>query len=67
MAKLVQCPMCGATFETSKKNRKYCSLVCKDAGQRLQRLRWKLANMGYYTEYMKQYREQKKEGNEDET
>lgn len=56
MAKIVKCPICGAEFETSKPNKKYCSFTCKDAGRRLQRMKWEDANPHYNAAYMKQYR-----------
>ena len=60
MAKQVKCPICGAEFETSRPNKKYCSFSCKEAGHKLQRLKWEANNAGYNAEYMKAYRKQKK-------
>ena len=62
MAKLVKCPICGAEFETSRPNKKYCSFSCKEAGRKLQRMKWEAANEGYNAAYMKKYRAGRKEG-----
>lgn len=62
MAKKVKCLICGAEFETSRPNKKYCSFSCKEAGRQLQRMKWKEANPHYNAEYMKKYRTAQKEG-----
>lgn len=62
MAKLVICPICGAEFETARPNKKYCSFTCKEAGRKLQRMKWEAANEGYSAAYMKKYRAGRKEG-----
>ena len=62
MAKLVKCPICGAEFETSRPNKKYCSFTCREAGRKLQRMKWDGENPHYSTEYMKGYRAAKKKG-----
>lgn len=46
--KTVKCVICGAEFITDKGNKKYCSLICKDAGIALKRMKWKEANPEYY-------------------
>lgn len=64
MIKIVTCPICGAEFETARPNKKYCSFSCKEAGRRLQRMKWEEQNPNYGAEYMKKYRSRtaKKEG-----
>lgn len=56
MAKVVICPICGTSFETSKPNKKYCSFSCKEAGGKLRRMKWEDQNPYYNTTYMKKYR-----------
>lgn len=51
------CVICGKTFETEHKNKKYCSLVCKDASDRKKRLEWKIKNPDYYRDYMRKRRQ----------
>ena len=62
MAKVVTCPICGAQFETSRPNKKYCSFSCREAGRKLQRMKWDEANPHYSTDYMKKYRTAQKDG-----
>lgn len=50
------CIICGKAFSTEHKNKKYCSLVCKDAALRIKKMKWRQENPGYMTEYMKKYR-----------
>lgn len=57
MAKTIKCPICGRTFETGKSNKKYCSFTCKEARQKLQRMKWNDENPNYYKAYMQQYRQ----------
>lgn len=59
MAKIVTCAICGAKFETSRPNKKYCSFSCREAGRQLQRMKWAAKNPDYNTEYMRQYRAQR--------
>lgn len=59
--KIKKCIICGASFDTNKPNKKYCSFVCKEAGAKLKRLKWNDKNPGYITSYMQQYRKEKKE------
>ena len=66
MAKVIKCPICGAEFTTNKPNKKYCSFSCKEAGLKLQRMKWNDANKGYSTEYMRIYRTAQKERNKAE-
>ena len=61
MAKTRICPICGAQFETSRPNKKYCSFTCKAARQTLVRMKWKDENPDYYKEYMKKYREKERQ------
>lgn len=56
MAKVVICPICGAEFETSRPNKKYCSFTCKEAGRQLRRMKWEAENLGYSKNYMREYR-----------
>lgn len=65
MAKSVKCPICGTEFETERPNKKYCSFVCKEAGRRLQRMKWEKNNAGYNAVYMRKYRAEHKERSED--
>jgi len=51
------CPICGKEFETARPNKKYCSLICREAGKQLRRLYWKEENPTYNADY---YREHKK-------
>lgn len=59
MLKTVTCPICGAVFETSKPNKKYCGISCRETGRRRLRIKWEEENPHYNAEYMKQYRRQK--------
>ncbi len=61
MAKQVTCSICGAVFTTRRPNRKYCSLNCKAAGDKLRRMKWNDENPGYINEYMRIYRKNKRE------
>lgn len=61
MIKSVQCAICGRTFETRKPNKKYCSFSCKEAGRKLQRMKWEDNHPGYNTDYMREYRKTHKE------
>ena len=65
MAKVVTCPICGAEFETSRPNKKYCSFTCKEAGAKLRRMKWEDKNPHYNTTYMQQYRAERKVRNLD--
>ena len=62
MPKKVTCPICGAEFETARPNKKYCSFNCKEAGRKLQRMKWDAANPHYNTEYMQKYRKRGRQG-----
>lgn len=64
MGKFVTCRICGAQFETSRPNKRYCSFICKEAGRKLRRMEWEEANPDYNKEYMRYYR--RKEGEQDE-
>ena len=55
MNKIKKCAICGKEFETTKPNKKYCSLSCKEAGKRLQRMKWEHENPDYNREYMREY------------
>jgi len=54
--KTKKCLICGKEFTTEYSNKKYCSLVCKDANLRKKRLEWMLKNPNYYNEYQKKRR-----------
>lgn len=56
MAKVVKCAICGNEFTTNKPNKKYCSFSCKEAGGKLRRIKWNVANPHYNAEYMQKYR-----------
>lgn len=56
MLRIKECIICGKPFETKRSNKKYCSLVCKDAAIKKKRLEWKMDNPNYYTEYMRERR-----------
>lgn len=56
MAKIVTCSICGAKFETSRPNKKFCSFSCKEAGRTLQRIKWSENHPQYSAEYMRAYR-----------
>lgn len=58
--KIKRCIICGATFDTNKPNKKYCSFTCKEAGAKLKRLTWEDKNPGYINAYMQKYRKEKK-------
>ena len=60
MAKTIKCPICGLEFTTSRPNKKYCSFTCKEAGHKLQRLKWEDKNPGYNRSYMQAYRKKDK-------
>jgi len=66
MAKVVICPICGRSFETSKPNKKYCSFTCKEAGNKLRRMVWRNTHPHYDAAYMKKYRAERKEIKENE-
>lgn len=61
MQKKIICPICGAQFETSRPNKKYCSFTCKAAGAKVKRIKWENENPDYIKNYMKQYRKNKGE------
>lgn len=61
--KTVICPICGKVLQTDKPNKKYCSFACKEAGQKVLRLKWEARNAHYMKEYMKEYRRREKEEN----
>lgn len=54
--RIVKCPICGKEFETARPNKKYCSLICREAGKQLSRLYWNRENPTYNRDY---YRKQK--------
>ena len=62
MAKVIICPICGRQFETSRPNKKFCSFSCREAGQKLRRMKWEAQNPDYSKKYMQEYRKNQKEG-----
>ena len=54
MVKKRECIICGKTFSTQYSNKKYCSLVCKDAAIRKKRMEWKADNPHYYRDYSRE-------------
>lgn len=58
--KKVCCLICGAVFETNKPNKKYCSLLCREAGRQLSQMKRKQRDPEYMTRYMRKYREKKR-------
>lgn len=63
--KVVTCPMCGREFLTEKPNKKYCNFTCKEASQKVRRMKWQADNPDYYRDYMQKYRKDRKEGTQD--
>lgn len=61
MKKTITCPICGLSFETEKNNKKYCSLNCREARKIMRQMEFKATHPEYAAEYMKQYRQRKKE------
>ena len=59
MAKLVKCPICGKNFMTALPNKKYCSFTCKEAGNKVQYMKWKDEHPDYAKNYMKEQRKAK--------
>lgn len=58
-SRTVKCLLCGAEFETTAPNVKYCSIGCKENGRKAKREIWERSNEGYYKEYEKKRRKQK--------
>lgn len=56
-----KCLICGQEFETARPNKKYCSLVCRESGAKLRRMKWNDKNPRYSTDYMQKYRKEKRE------
>lgn len=56
--RIVKCPICGKKFETARPNKKYCSLICREAGKQLKRIYWENKNPNYNATY---YREHKRD------
>lgn len=49
------CPVCGAVFETIKRNKKYCSLTCREAGKKVKAKTWHDNNPDYMKKYSREY------------
>ena len=60
MVKVVTCPICGRQFETNRPNKKFCSFTCREAGEKLWRMKWEEKNPGYNRNYQREYRERKR-------
>lgn len=58
--RIKKCEICGKTFETNRPNKKYCSFTCKEAGEKLWRLKWQDKNPEYQKLYQRAYRERKR-------
>lgn len=56
----VNCPICGRSFETARPNKKYCSLVCREAGKQLKRICWEKKNPTYNHDYFQEHKKAKK-------
>ena len=54
--KTVICEICQKEFSSSNKNIKYCSLECREKGERIKRAAWNIEHRSYYPEYMREYR-----------
>lgn len=58
--KVVKCAICGREFETTRPNKKFCSFICKEANEKLWRMKWKDRNPDYQKDYQRKYRERKR-------
>ena len=58
--RIKKCEICGKIFETNRPNKKYCSFTCKEAGEKLWRLKWQDKNPEYQKLYQRAYRERKR-------
>ena len=45
--KTVKCPICGREFTTNRPNKKFCGYSCKEAGEKLWRMKWNDNNPEY--------------------
>jgi hypothetical protein len=57
-----KCLICGKEFATSRPNKKYCCLICKEAAKKFKRLQWEEGKSDYMRQYMRQYRAKQKQG-----
>lgn len=60
--RIVKCPICGRSFETARPNKKYCCLVCREAGKQLNRLHWEKKNPNYNQSYYQRNKQRKSQG-----
>ncbi len=58
--KTVKCPICGREFTTNRPNKKFCGYSCKEAGEKLWRMKWNDNNPEYQKLYQRKYREKKR-------
>lgn len=54
------CPVCGVEFETERPNKRYCSYTCRDINDKARRMQWQADHPDYYANYLRQYREKKR-------
>lgn len=52
----IKCPICGRSFETARPNKKYCSLICREAGKQLKRIYWENENPNYNANYYQSHK-----------
>lgn len=57
--RVITCPICGREFETARPNKKYCSLICREAGKQLNRLYWNRENPTYNRDYYQDHKRDK--------
>jgi len=55
--KSTTCTVCGTYFTSKSAKAKYCSLECRDQGQRAVRSAWLEKNPTYDRDRMREYRE----------
>lgn len=58
--RIVKCPICGKEFETARPNKKYCSLICREAGKQLKRIYWENENPNYNAAYYQEHKQRDK-------
>lgn len=56
----ITCKTCGKEFETTKTHAMYCSVECRTAGMRENRIIWEARNPGYNMIYQKRRRQKQK-------
>ena len=58
--RIVKCLICGKEFETARPNKKYCSLICREAGKQLKRIYWENENPNYNADYYQEHKQRDK-------